>query len=343
MNTELPKGAQGKFQFIESSWDKIHLVKIDPPESSLTVEKITELTSKFKTIKDSAKEASKKMNSFVGDWNLKSKNPHPVEKICMNLARCASKIYGPNNVVMDWHSSMASMVHTVGIRVQKPGEPLNKYQWVFKFTDEFLWQWDEQGDSEKASKTIFLKMLQDMCSHFDKHFELSFALPVSHKMWMQDGDPWNLEPNTTQSSYEFLRTTGFIDKVYKYWNVVQEEGGPILKSWFAETGFETDFWLKDNESENFFKPPIMSNSGTLMKKICPGLTEIVNLPCGCWSVPGIPLKNTVEKVIIHLNDRDEHMGVKKEWSREEIADWLESLDVDLTLRDNSSNDIEKEN
>lgn len=340
MNTELPKGAQGKFQFIESSWDKIHLVKIDPPESSLTVEKITELISKFKTIKESAKGASKKMNSFIG-----SKDPHPVEKICINLARCASKIYGPNNVVMDWHSNMKSMLHTVGIRVQKPGEPLNKYQWVCKFTDEFLWQWDEQGDSEKASKDIFSKMLQDMCSHFDKHFELSFALPVSHKMWMQDGDPWNLQPNTTQSSYEFLSKTGFITKVFTYWNVKQDEAGPVMKSWFAETGFETGLWLDENGS-SLSGGGIsygMGNSGNLMKNICPGLTEIVNLPCGCQSILGAPLKNTVENVIIHLNDKDEHMGVKKEWSREEIADWLESLDVDLSLRDNSSNDIEKEN
>ena len=64
----------------------------------------------------------------------------------------------------------------------------------------------------------------------------------------------------------------------------------------------------------------------------PGLDEEVAPPCTCtaWSVGG----NTVQAVIIHLNDR--HHPAKgplkaDPWSRERIAQWTETLPFDLTL------------
>jgi hypothetical protein len=83
----------------------------------------------------------------------------------------------------------------------------------------------------------------------------------------------------------------------------------------------------------------LSDSGTKMREICPGLKEWVTLPCGCKREGTVfPNKMSVQSAIIHLNDKIEHDGVKKEWTREEIADWLDSLDVDLTLKND-----EKEN
>jgi hypothetical protein len=64
----------------------------------------------------------------------------------------------------------------------------------------------------------------------------------------------------------------------------------------------------------------------------PGLDEEVASPCTCtaWHVGG----NTVQAVIIHLNDR--HHPTKGSlkadpWSRERIAQWTETLPFDLTL------------
>jgi hypothetical protein len=79
-----------------------------------------------------------------------------------------------------------------------------------------------------------------------------------------------------------------------------------------------------------------ADSGVLMKKICPGLMEFVKYPCGCKET------DTIQRIIIHLNDQGYHKNDSGEWTREEIADWLESLDVDLSLRDNSTT-TEKEN
>lgn len=51
----------------------------------------------------------------------------------------------------------------------------------------------------------------------------------------------------------------------------------------------------------------------------PGLAEKVKCPCGCND--NAPVWN----VVIHLND-----GAK--WSREKIADWLDTLDADLRFK-----------
>jgi hypothetical protein len=80
-------------------------------------------------------------------------------------------------------------------------------------------------------------------------------------------------------------------------------------------------------------------TGTL-KALLPGLDSWVQPPCGC---PG-PAK--VGNVIVHLNDGCVRLSVaahlqylkgfdvrmlRTVWTREEIADWLETLDVDLTF------------
>lgn len=341
MNTELP------IKYMDGSWKPSNnmIVKVDI-DAFIDKDKLDELNVKIVKLVKKAQEAEKKMNAFSAVWDYKEKEPNPIEKIAMNLARCASKLYGPNNVLMDWHSNLQTMSYTLGIRVTKPGNingPLTQYQWVQSFTEDFLWKWSEGGTTDEALQDTFLILLKDMCKHFRQAFQLTFALPVSFKMWQQE-DPWDELSHTTQDPYVYLREIKFIDKIISYWNTNIDS--PIMKSFYAETGYDTGLWLSENEfkgGETFAAQPYLGNSGTLMKSICPALNEIVKLPCGCLDENHMPLKNRLEKVIIHLNDRDEHMGVKKEWSREEIADWLESLDVDLTLRDNSTNDTEKEN
>lgn len=55
----------------------------------------------------------------------------------------------------------------------------------------------------------------------------------------------------------------------------------------------------------------------------PCLDRIVIYDCGCFENPTRKV-NSLADWIIHLNDQHE-------WKREEIADWLESLDVDLEM------------
>lgn len=60
------------------------------------------------------------------------------------------------------------------------------------------------------------------------------------------------------------------------------------------------------------------DSGRMLSKALPALIKEVLSPCDHGGV------DLLEEVIIHLNDRHK-------WSREQIADWLDSLDVDLAF------------
>jgi hypothetical protein len=57
----------------------------------------------------------------------------------------------------------------------------------------------------------------------------------------------------------------------------------------------------------------------------PGVREHVSLPCECVNKPVFSRKVTLRNAIIHLNDKDR-------WTRDQIADWLESLDIDLRFK-----------
>lgn len=62
------------------------------------------------------------------------------------------------------------------------------------------------------------------------------------------------------------------------------------------------------------------DSGRLLSKVLPALAlEQVSSPCDhvIW-------RGDLQSIIVHLNDNHQ-------WTREQIADWLDSLDVDLTF------------
>lgn len=65
-------------------------------------------------------------------------------------------------------------------------------------------------------------------------------------------------------------------------------------------------------------PSSYSDSGQLLRSALPGLTTMVECP-HCRSH-----MDQVSNLIIHLNDA-------AEWAREAIADWLDTLDVDLSF------------
>jgi hypothetical protein len=66
----------------------------------------------------------------------------------------------------------------------------------------------------------------------------------------------------------------------------------------------------------------LSNPRRQIEQACPGLEEHVQAPCACYIES--PEDALLSAVIMHLND-------KHAWTREKIADWLDDLDVDLTI------------
>jgi hypothetical protein len=70
-------------------------------------------------------------------------------------------------------------------------------------------------------------------------------------------------------------------------------------------------------------PPVHSgqsyaDSGRILAALMPDIHATVKYPCACSGI----LNNSVHDVIIHLNDTDR-------WTRERIADWLDTLDLNL--------------
>lgn len=68
--------------------------------------------------------------------------------------------------------------------------------------------------------------------------------------------------------------------------------------------------------------PVLSNPRRQIEQACPGLEEHVQAPCKCYNE--YPQDSVLSAVVMHLND-------KHAWTREQIADWLDDLDVDLTI------------
>lgn len=60
-------------------------------------------------------------------------------------------------------------------------------------------------------------------------------------------------------------------------------------------------------------------------KSLPGVLEVAKFPCECYDGETKPVTGQIRNIIMHLND------VHK-WKRESIADWLETLDVDLAFK-----------
>lgn len=68
-------------------------------------------------------------------------------------------------------------------------------------------------------------------------------------------------------------------------------------------------------------------------RVMPGLKATVQYPCGCSRGPK-GATGAVQRIIIHLNDAHHPtQGDQKHdpWDRERIAQWTETLDVDLTV------------
>lgn len=80
--------------------------------------------------------------------------------------------------------------------------------------------------------------------------------------------------------------------------------------------------------------PRPKSVATTMEELVPALSKTVRCPCKCSDED---METSLQHVIIHLNDTHHpkkvtRLAINDPWSRERIADWLESLDVDLQIK-----------
>jgi hypothetical protein len=102
----------------------------------------------------------------------------------------------------------------------------------------------------------------------------------------------------------------------------------ILGSIAAQGGYYTP--KAYNKYDLFAGTSVEESHQTLARKLrtqAPGLNEEVKHPCDCAYAAA-----SIWSVIQHLNDGHHPMTASKDiWTRERIADWLDALDVDLTI------------
>jgi hypothetical protein len=82
------------------------------------------------------------------------------------------------------------------------------------------------------------------------------------------------------------------------------------------------------------KPNPAAERAKKLRKLIPDINANVAYPCSCFG-SGFGFESMLWLVIQHLNDGHNPTGLPEDpWSRERIADWLESLDLNLNITPN---------
>lgn len=180
---------------------------------------------------------------------------------------------------------------------------------------------------------IHMAISLDLIGHSYSPYELAdlMAKQFRHQM-----EKLNRPPEEIKCMYDFLgklawgemKTAGhLLGDPYHYTNSTNPskfaKGGYIANNYDWETGGYADYEMLSYDQvyqENYRQPEV---------DILPGVKEVVKHPvnpkfAGAGMKPGY---GTIQSIIIDLNDREM-------WTRDQIADWLETLDIDLTFKDN---------
>lgn len=199
---------------------------------------------------------------------------------------------------------------------------------------------------------IFDEWIEDICNTVDQDLHKVFPLISKKTMVSTSISPHDYDMQITQSSFQYLMNMNRIDPIRK----------EIRARWDMKTAEDKDFEAKLIEFKSKKKSTPKNVDGyndslDLIKTIFPQLNMHVDYPCGCTTEKGNQKNDRLSDCIIHLNDAGKHgkidfecdedgeiMGIKidrrveKQWTREEIADWLESLDINLEMREENAND-----
>lgn len=178
--------------------------------------------------------------------------------------------------------------------------------------------------------------------------QITVAFP--HKIAVAITDEMMIQTNPVDITHHITRALlkevekEVLEQVSKIVNTKQAESSigsfASFKDYYYTGDLVDEFSKWAPGPENYFKaiaptaPASQSIEGALMD-ICAGLKEKVYCPVdGCTYskkgnkelyATGYPLP--LSTIIQHLNDSDHH------WTREQIADWLETLDIDINIKE----------
>lgn len=108
------------------------------------------------------------------------------------------------------------------------------------------------------------------------------------------------------------------------WQALPGCGCPMCKPSGGSPLATATSWKKISDTTKIELPPVVADLARLVPAVLDHHTEC---PEGCVSLEPLP----IYQIVIHLNDYHRYQ-------REKIADWLETLDVDLTLQPCSQGD-----
>jgi hypothetical protein len=148
-----------------------------------------------------------------------------------------------------------------------------------------------------------------------------FKMPVSY-------DAWHDVPETVMAEFKYL----MLKELYTIYPQFSHMWTQIRYNWESMTGFSHEYqnagfkpgdWLKTGVKSPLKQPFEPSQEDRRVTQL-PGLNEIVKHPV-------TSKKTQLKHAIISLND-------SHRWSREKIADWLETLDIDLSFKTEENNE-----
>lgn len=170
---------------------------------------------------------------------------------------------------------------------------------------------------------LFDFLLPGVCDTIDSQLDLTYAL-FNHDKGPATAYP-EFEHLNTKSLYESLTSKKFwfenIRKCLIHGSAPSDyfEGGILFN---GESVSEKNISTGTND---------YSDSGTMMVGLFPNIKNQTKYPCECPN----DKTSSVYNIIIHLNDTPKSNLHGKEWTREEIADWLESLDFKIEAKENA--------
>lgn len=129
---------------------------------------------------------------------------------------------------------------------------------------------------------------------------------------------------------EYLLYSSDLEKWYKKWS---KKNDFVFSIDSAYANPAEEFKLNKNSYHASYHAggvvgPVLNQENEVVKELtkyfgdC--LKDVVKYPCNCNTKS--EESSALKTVIIHLNDHCQ-------WTREKIADWLETLDIDITLKE----------
>lgn len=157
--------------------------------------------------------------------------------------------------------------------------------------------------------------------------EYQNLIPLLNRWFDEKGVHWLSDSITVENEYENVYSDTFLAKSYLANMIIKVDGKPYVPSWKKppmdwSIGYPNSAYQIKTPGEKSADSP-----STLAEKL-PGVDEIVKHPpaadtnkLNVFCDSASRLKN----MIMHLNDHHK-------WTREQIADWVDSLDIDTRFK-----------